>query len=272
METRYELTLFEGIECSRGEMYEAVKDFLDKVNLVTTIGELESTIQPVLQVYGIQHYICTNMYGLECLADRKPMFGNWHTEWVDHYISNGYYVEDAVPQHDNGINNDGRPYYWSELIAQKKLAKIQYQIFREAWEADLREGLVIPLRVSKSELAMVSMAGKEFKQNTEVQGILHTISMQAHRKAREILLQDYGKRLMPDRLGRVPHPEISRLTPTELNILKFLAEDKSPADIAVMSGGSINTINKHSANIKKKLKVKSLYGAVAKAIRYGLFH
>lgn len=253
-------------------MFEAVKHFLDEINSISSIDELELLLQPVLNKYGIQHYICTNMYGLECLADRKPMFGNWHTEWVNHYISNGYYVEDAIPQHDNGLNNDGRPYYWSELIAEKNLAKIQYKIFREAWEADLREGLVIPLRVSATELAMVSMAGREFSQNTEIRGILHTVSMQAHRKAREILLREYGASLMPDVLGRVPDADMKSLTPAELNVLKLLAEDRSPADIAVITGISINTVNRHSANIKRKLDVRSLYGAVGKAIRYGLFH
>lgn len=245
---------------------------MDEINSIGSIPDLEQLLQPILTKYDIQHYICTNMYGLECLADRKPMFGNWHTKWVNHYISNGYYVEDAITQHDNGINNDGRPYYWSELVAEKDLAKIQYKIFKEAWEADLREGLVIPLRVSHKELALVSMAGKNFKRNTEVRGILHTISMQAHRRAREILLREFGKQLMPDVLGRVPDANMSSLTPTELNILKLLAEDRSPADIAIMTAVSINTVNRHSSNIKRKLQVKSLYGAVGKAIRYGLFH
>lgn len=253
-------------------MFTAVKNFLDEINTVSSVRELEALVHVVVNQYGIQHFICTNMYGLECLSDRKPMFGDWDTPWVNHYISNGYYLEDAIPQHENGIDNDGRPYYWSELMAQKDLSKNQYQIFRAAWEADLREGLVIPLRVSARELALVSMAGRDFRQDPETRGILHTISMQAHRKARDILLKEYGQRLMPDRLGRVPHPDMSTLTPTELNVLKFLAEDKSPGDIAIITGVSINTINRHSANIKQKLEVRSLYGAVAKAIRYGLFH
>lgn len=253
-------------------MFEVVKSFLDEVNVVKSIPELEALLQKVLDYYDINHYVCTNMYGLECLSDRKPIFGNWNTKWVNHFISNGYYVEDAVTQYDNGLDDDGRPYYWSELISNKDLAKNQYKIFGEAWDADLREGLVIPLRVSERELAMVSMAGRNFKQDPAVRGILHTISMQAHRKARDILLREHGKQLMPDRLGRVPHPNMKRLTHTELNILKFLAEDKTPADVATITGVSINTINRHSANIKEKLEVKSLYGAVGKAIRYGLFH
>lgn len=260
------------MQVRQAKMYQTIKNFLDEIYAVETIPQLETLLRQVLDHYGIHHFICTNIYGLDCLADRKPMFGMWDTKWVNHFISNSYYLEDAVAQHYNGLEDDGRPYYWTELIANKELSKIQYKIFGEAWDADLREGLVIPLRVSDDELAMVSMAGKNFKQNSEVRGILHTVSMQAHRKAREILLRDHGKQLMPDLLGFVPHPEMSRLTPTELNILKFLAEDKTPTDIAVITGVSIHTVNHHSANIKRKLEVKSLYGAIGKAIRYGLFH
>lgn len=253
-------------------MFTAVKIFLDEINTVKSVPELEALLQDVLPEYDIQHYICTNMYGLECLSDRKPIFGNWNTGWVNHYISNGYYMDDAVTQLYNGLNDDGRPYYWSELITEKNLTKTQAKIFEEAWDADLKEGLVIPLRVSRKELAMVSMAGRNFKQNPEIRGILHSISIQAHRQAREILLREFGSQLMPDRLGVLPHPDIDRLTPTELAIVKYLAEDKTPGDIAIITGASINTINRHSANIKQKLDVRSLYGAVAKAIRYGLFH
>jgi len=253
-------------------MFTAVKKFLDEVNTVESIGDLEDLLQVVLNEYGIHHYICTNMYGLECLSDRKPIFGNWDTKWVNHYLWNGFFMDDAVTQFSNGLNDDGRPYYWSELISEKNLTKTQARIFEEAWDSDLKEGLVIPLRVSRKELAMVSMAGRNFKQDPQIRGILHSISIQAHRQARELLLREYGTRLMPDRLGVLPHPKVDRLTPTELAIIKYLAEDKTPGDIATITGVSINTINRHSANIKQKLEVRSLYGAVAKAIRYGLFH
>jgi len=252
-------------------MFEVVKSFLENVHSVTTIAELEALLDPVLDNYGIHHYICTSMYGLQCVPDRKPMFGSWDSGWVSHFVSNGYYLEDAVTFYNQGLEGDGRPFYWSELVAEKELTKIQCKIFAEAWDADLREGLVIPLIVSDRELALVSMAGKHFKQDSIIRGILHTISIQAHRQARTILMRDYNNgELMPNRLAAAPVPQIDKITPTELRIIALLAEDHRAPEIATLTGSSESTVRNHMGSAKKKLLVDNTEALVITALRYKL--
>ncbi len=253
-------------------MFEVVKTFLEDVHFVETTNELEEVLQPVLGHYEIQHYICTSMYGLDCIADRKPMFGSWDSGWVSHYIRNGYYREDAVSFFCNGINGDGRPYYWSDLVAEKELTKLQCQIFAEAWDADLRDGLVIPLQMSNTELAMTSMGGPSFKKDPIVQGILHTIAIQSHRQARRIMIRDYKNRLMPNLLQAAPTPHVELITSTEKQIISLLSEDLRAPEIATITNTSVNTVRKHLASSKKKLGVDNTEALVATAIRYKLIN
>lgn len=254
-------------------MFEVVKAFLEDVPLADNIPALEELLKDALDQHDIQHFVCTNMYGLKCMPDRHLIFGSWGTDWVSHYISNGYYAEDAVSFFSNGLEHDGRPYYWSQLIAEKKLTKTQYAIFADAWDADLREGIVFPINISNTEFAMISLGGLHFKKNAVLQGILHTIVLQAHRQARNILLRDYYNEItQKDVIGAFSAPDISKITSTEKTIISLLAEDKRARDIALIQNTSVSTVRKHLSSAKTKLGVDNTEALVATAIRQKLIH
>jgi two-component system, NarL family, response regulator LiaR len=60
------------------------------------------------------------------------------------------------------------------------------------------------------------------------------------------------------------------LTKTELEILKFISEDKTNAEISEMLMLSKRTVEHHVSSIIRKLDVDSRVGAVVKAIKLGL--
>lgn len=237
-------------------MFEPVRAFLEDVNTVESIPELEAMLRPLLAHYHIEHFLCTNIEGLACLADLKPMFGFWDTDWINYYVSNGFYRDDPLSLYPNGLENDGRPYYWSDLVARTKLSKAQERVMAEAWNVGLKDGLLIPLRVSDTELANVSFSGPRFKKDPLIAGILHTIALQAHRVARMILLRSYPEGLMPNLLAASPKPAIGDVTMAEREVIRYLASDFDVKDIAMLRGVSVNTINKQIRSAKEKLRVE----------------
>lgn len=62
----------------------------------------------------------------------------------------------------------------------------------------------------------------------------------------------------------------SNLTPTEIEILRSIAQGKTTKDIAAERFSSIHTINTHRKNIFRKLGVNTAHEAVKKAVRGGL--
>lgn len=62
---------------------------------------------------------------------------------------------------------------------------------------------------------------------------------------------------------------LDRLTPRELEILRSLAEGRSPDKIAIELGVSRNTLRTHVQNILMKLGVHSKLDAIVAAIRHG---
>ncbi len=256
-------------------MFEVLSDFLSDLSLINTIPELEARIEPTLKHYHIEHFICTNMYGLEGMNDLKPMFGLWNTPWVEHYVRNSYYNEDAIVTYQKGLDGNGIPYYWTDLVASKELSKAQYHMFAEAWEvAKLKEGLVVPLVISEEppeELALVSMAGEHFTQDPTLRGILHSISIQSHRRARQILLREHHAGKKPqNRVIWDAVVNLDKLTNAEITIIRYLADGKTVSDIANLSGRSPKTIGNQIRSASKKVGALTTTHLVILAKRHGV--
>lgn len=77
-----------------------------------------------------------------------------------------------------------------------------------------------------------------------------------------------GHRLVPERMTALPKAD--QLTPTERQVLKQIALEKTNKEIAVELAMSQRTVEYHMAAINRKLDVKTRIGAVAKGYELGL--
>lgn len=80
----------------------------------------------------------------------------------------------------------------------------------------------------------------------------------------EMLLSRVAEALEP------PAQPTKRISPREREVLHFLAQEKSNADIAARLFISENTVKNHVANILDKYSVRTRQGAVMAALREGL--
>lgn len=248
-------------------MFGSIKIFTEQISQAQTVTDVENLLKPLLDQFHITHYVCTHVYGLACLADRKPMFGMWDTDWVRHYLRQGYYREDAVAFYPNGIDGDGAPYYWSDLIARTDLSKAQRHIFKEAWDAGMHDGLVIPFQPTPEELASLVLSGPRFRKDLVLQGVLHTASLQAYWRVRAILLRDHATSFPPNRLSESREPSLDLITNTEKQVISLLADDLRAPEIAKVTNTSVSTVRKHLASAKRKFGVDNTEGLVATALR-----
>jgi len=129
---------------------------------------------------------------------------------------------------------------------------------------------MIPLFTGTNEFAVFSLAGPSLKRDDAVKGVLHAMVIQAHTRARQILLRDYADRQMSDRISFASKPKTSDLTDAEIRILQLLAEDLGPIAIAQTNGISVSTVRKHIASAKKKMLADELTGLIAVAYRQGI--
>ena len=77
-----------------------------------------------------------------------------------------------------------------------------------------------------------------------------------------------GLRLVPEKMNTLPRAD--QLTPTEKEVLKQIALEKTNKEIARELAMSKRTVEYHMATINRKLDVKTRVGAVAKGYEMGL--
>ncbi|MBE9915686.1 response regulator transcription factor [Paenibacillus donghaensis] len=77
-----------------------------------------------------------------------------------------------------------------------------------------------------------------------------------------------GLRLVPETMTTLPRAD--QLTPTEKDVLKQIAREKTNKEIARELAMSQRTVEYHMAAINRKLDVKTRVGAVAKGYEMGL--
>lgn len=74
----------------------------------------------------------------------------------------------------------------------------------------------------------------------------------------------------PDSIGKKRGGEKSKLTPTEIDILKYVAKGFTGPEIADITGRSVNTVPVHMKSIYRKLSASGRGEAVFRALQLGL--
>ena len=176
--------------------------------------------------------------------------------WRDRYIEQRYVHIDPVVSR---IKRDLSPFLWSEaapFIQEEHSAQVK-RMFGEAGEFRLKAGFAVPLITLEGAAATVSLAGDAVDLPPEALGMISMISTFAI--ARAIDLRDKERK----RQG-------PKLTPREVECLKWAADGKTEWEISAILNVSEHTADKHLANAHRKLGAANRAQAVANAIRWGL--
>ena len=93
-------------------------------------------------------------------------------------------------------------------------------------------------------------------------------AIQAAISGKRYISQRVTEMLLAKQLREAEHP--SALTPTEVEILRAIAQGKTTKEIAAERFSSIHTVNTHRKNIFRKLGVNTAHEAIKTAVRSGL--
>jgi LuxR family quorum-sensing system transcriptional regulator CciR len=181
---------------------------------------------------------------------------NVPTEWVRHYLANGYDVFDPVllrtPQTED-------PLIWDELLRAAPLSPKQRRVMVESRDAGLLNGVSIPLHGPRGETYVVSLATGNARPTRPTDlGKLQILAVQ--------FLISYARRL---RSGAC-EPANVRLTDRERECLTWTARGKSAWSIGKILDVSEHTVNFHLKRSMAKLGAANRMQAVVAALRLGL--
>jgi LuxR family quorum-sensing transcriptional regulator LasR len=178
---------------------------------------------------------------------------NYDMQWRQTYDNMQFYDVDPVVLH---CLSSTMPITWS---ATSFHGKHQQEFYEQASGYGLRAGISYPVHGASGEFGMLSFVSpyQDFFTGHAKFEALKSLSM-----IRDYVLESSIRFLRSD-----DNSVQTRLTPRELECLKWVMLGKSSWEISMILHCSEATINFHVANLKRKFNVQTRQQAVVKAIK-----
>ncbi len=183
---------------------------------------------------------------------------NYSSDWREHYDANGLGYVDPTVAHCMGSS---LPIVWAPEAFG---TRAQRELYEQACGYGIRTGVTLPIHGPKGEFGVISFASDAPATAAFARDVNHLMPTLA-------LLRDYAfassSRFMGSEGGKNVAP---RLTPRELDMLRWVMAGKSSWEISRINRCSEATVNFHLANVRQKFNVNTRQQAVVKAIALGL--
>jgi len=218
-----------------------------KNELVTAISKAAKTLEFEYFAYGLRLSIPLS----------KPKFelvNNYPLAWQEHYISNNYLNIDPTVQH--GLQTT-KPVTWTEdLFSESK------PFWEDAKSFGLSHGWAQAVHSHSGITGMLTLS-RSADPLEEQEMINKTPQLVWLTQLAHLGLQE---KILPKM-----HPSIeTKLTPRQVEILRWTADGKTSYEISIILSISERTVNFHINNVLSKLNTNNKTAAVAQALILGL--
>jgi len=234
-----------------------MKTLQDQVALLNEACSTETLFAKLVQIMGYNGYDKVS-YGCatDCpslgLKKKHGHASNFSESWLKHYAEFDLSGIDPVHIH---LVEKRTPAFWS--TCEENASTASRQLMRNAADAGLNGGIIIPLCDVGGELSMVSVSNTEVSAREETYETLAAINLIS-----TYFYQNYK--------SLIKKPDPVYLSPREYEVINWAAEGKTDSEIAAITNISTATVRYHWKNIFMKLNVFSRVSAVSKAVQLHL--
>ncbi|HSV29070.1 MAG TPA: LuxR family transcriptional regulator [Candidatus Omnitrophota bacterium] len=236
--------------------------FVEELRKFEGVEDLKRVLGEAVERLGIASF-AYQVVRAGGIPGRLPYFiTTYPAAWVERYTSQNYLQDDPLI---DDLPDRRLPFLWSDVQKSKELTTRQKQMFVEAREYGLLNGLAVPIHGKNGEFATVSFVpgGNESEANATIaiyRHLLHLLALYYH---------DHAARILLDKAMSSPRQK-SLLSPREKEVLQWTARGKSNWEISTVLGISEKSVEFHLDSARRKLQVYNRTHAVVKAIMLGM--
>lgn len=254
-----------------------ISDAIDAVEGCTSLDELKSTFQRVIENYGFASYAYVDIGHPE--VDDPFVLATTDADWDETYRANGFlHVDPILPV----VRRTNVPFHWGAVALPPRLGKRKpgaLRVMEAAKDFGLQEGLVVPFHFADRLGRVNSASCVFFWKDTQSRFFftlrhkrreLHLLMIYWAQKVSDIAEAETRRRHRPETNEQGdPLLEIT-LTDRERDVLTWAARGKTLAETATILSISMQTVDFYTRNALKKLGAHNkTHGAVI-AARLGL--
>ncbi|HWJ96437.1 MAG TPA: LuxR family transcriptional regulator [Telluria sp.] len=208
--------------------------------------------------YGFEQLLFGLVPSRHAKLEHAFLQSNYSPDWRERYDTNKLAYVDPTVTH---CQTSTVPIVWAPETFRSEPAR---ELYEEASAYGVRTGVTLPIHGPGGEFGVISFAS-DLRPRDEFNRIIKSVIPALS------LIRDYAfessLRLMGEGRGAEQAP---RLTPRELEVLKWVMAGKSSWEISRITNCSEATVNFHMANVRQKFSVNTRQQAVVKAIALGL--
>ena len=180
---------------------------------------------------------------------------NYSPDWRSAYDNNKLGYIDPTVTH---CLNSTVPLVWTPEVFKNPDQKNMYE---EAAGYGLRSGLIFPIHGANGEFGMLTFVSENLANSSSKAELLNIIPVLS-------IMRDYAYE-SSKKFNNNYHSDV-RLTPREIEVLKWAMVGKSAWENSRILNCSQSTINFHMSNIRNKFDVSTVQQAIIRAIRLGI--
>jgi LuxR family transcriptional activator of conjugal transfer of Ti plasmids len=231
-------------------MHRVFQTFIDRLNESSDTGSFQHAMADAAQTFDLPCFAYLSMPRDGRAA--AALISSYPVSWTEHYLRHHYERFDPVIVL---AHQQTEPFEWGLGADSLEMNKDQVRLFDEASEFGIRCGFTIPIQDGRGPVAAVTFATDEPKPTFQ-----HTI--RSNKRALQLMAISLHAHIRR-KLWRDPIINGVRLSPREMECLRWAAAGKSVWAIGVILGISEHTATFHLSNARKKLGVENLCQAVA---------
>ena len=228
---------------------------------VRTTNRVESCFKQLQNLFLHDSSFCA-LLDIDTLRKKKPLYCsctmNFSEEFVKRYANELYYVNSAV---FNAVLTNYQPCHWKTYWS-KNSDEYNISAKKLACSYGYKDGWICTTRYQQDpSFGLLIFSGQKVDADTRTESIIKYITPH---------FSESIKATFDSSIIRLKQIARYKLTPRELEVLKWIKEGKSMWDISTIFNRSERVVKWHAKNIKQKLEAQNLAHAVAIAMRYKL--
>jgi len=229
--------------------------FVEQALKILDADELFSLYCRSMNSYGINRIIYSALRNASGYETQTPGISHCYpSDWISHYAANN--LAESDPVRATGLLTR-HAFSWNDMIAKKTLSREQLLVMEQGREAGLKDGVGMAFHGPMGETFGVGLASSDG--NPDIHNFLTNI---------EVLSTHFH--ITFSALYEREKPEPAKLTPRELEVLKWAAAGKSNWAIGEILSISEHGVDFHMRNILRKLDADTRVTAVVKALHNGI--
>lgn len=222
--------------------------FVQAMDRTEDIEFAKRSIQKIIEKLGFANVLCANLPSSGRLDPECILFSTLPEAWVEAYFTRGYVRHDPILR---AVRCTRHGFAWPCDLASRTLTRREREVLRQSANFGMPFGYAVPI----PGVGFVIIAGSQPCTDERLKSALTLIAIYIFHKLRALV----AARRRAEK----------RLSPREVEVLRWVKEGKSDWQIGRILAISAKTVNYHTENAKRKLGVATRMQAVVTAIEHG---